>query len=169
MAHLHGEIRHATAEPSIGGIRTAHRTNSSRLEDRLELHLRLLFLRLGHAAVIPPIRPWTAVQLLGGSRLMVGGNPVIQGKEEDGEMCIPILLSVVQSLCKRDGVTRARMCPDTPVWRKRMVALVFGAVEDLKATCPHTTPGDGDKVRGQGDTMLRALLKATVGTRGHLL
>lgn len=27
---------------------------------------------------------------------MVGGNPVNQGKEEDGETCIPILINVVR-------------------------------------------------------------------------
>lgn len=34
-----------------------------------------------------------------------------------------------------------------------MVALVFGAVGDLKAT--HTTPGAGDKARGPGDSTPR--------------
>lgn len=59
----------------------------------------------------------------------------------------------VQSLCKRDGVTKAPMYRDTPAGRKRTVALVFGAVGDLKAT--HTALGAGGKARGPGDSTLR--------------
>lgn len=45
------------------------------------------------------------------------------------------------------------MYPDTPAGRKRTVALLFGAVGDLKAT--HTIPGAGDKARVPGDSTLR--------------
>lgn len=50
-------------------------------------------------------------------------------------------------------MTKARKYPDTPAGRKRTVALVFGAVGDLKAT--HSTPGAGGKARGPGNSTLR--------------
>lgn len=98
---------------------------------------------------------------------MVGVSPVNKAKEENGETRIPILLNLAQSLCKRGGVTKAPMYRATPAGRTRTVALVFGAVGDLKAT--HTTLGAGAKARAPGESTLRALLKETVGTHGCLL